>query len=39
MYYNLTSLEASPIPEPTSLLLLGTGLGFMGLAVYRRRRK
>jgi hypothetical protein len=32
-------IEGSPIPEPTSLLLLGTGLGVLGLAAYRRRRK
>lgn len=31
--------EGTPIPEPASLLLIGSGLGVLGLAAYRRNRK
>ena len=31
-------VETDAIPEPTSLLLLGTGLGVIGLAAWRRRK-
>ena len=31
--------DSAPIPEPTSLLLFGTGLGLLGLTAYRRKKK
>jgi len=37
---NLTvDLSASPVPEPDSLILMGSGLALAGLLYYRRRNK
>ena len=37
--FSLEADQFNPIPEPTSLLLFSTGLGALGLAAYRLKRK
>jgi hypothetical protein len=36
--FSITVLDSTPVPEPTSLILLSTGLGVIGLGAWHRRK-
>lgn len=38
-YQGISDVAAAPVPEPTSLALLGSGMAVIGLLVRRRRRR
>jgi hypothetical protein len=37
--YILTPVGGAEVPEPASILLLGTGVGILGFAGWRRQRR
>lgn len=38
-FFDNILLESQPVPEPSTMLLFGSGLGALGLVAYRRKKK